>query len=263
MTYLLDKNKKIKRYKQISVIVFIVVIMFYFRVGVWGGLSTVTHTVFKPVIIFGQFIGSGFSNIGINFHSKKTLINENQDLRNIIAQNEANKATYNSLVSENNQMKDVLGRKAINMNFVLAGILAKPNRSLYDTLVIDAGSNQGIKIGETVFAFGNIPIGKISEVYANSANVILFSSPKENIEVTISGKDIAISAVGRGGGNFEIILPRDLVIDVGTEIDLPGINHYVLGTVATIVSDPRDAFQKAILVSPVNVQQLKFVEVSI
>jgi len=33
------------------------------------------------------------------------------------------------------------------------------------------------------------------------------------------------------------------------------------GTVETIISDPRDSFQKALLVSPVNIQEIKFVEV--
>jgi hypothetical protein len=42
---------------------------------------------------------------------------------------------------------------------------------------------------------------------------------------------------------------------------LPGIENYVLGTVAGIISDPRDAFTKALLVSPVNVEDLAFVEV--
>ncbi|MCX6757644.1 MAG: rod shape-determining protein MreC [Candidatus Nomurabacteria bacterium] len=263
MSYLLDKKIQNRKYKKIAATILIVVVLFYFRVVVFHGLSSMTHFIFRPVVVLGNNIGSSFSSLGYFFHSKNTLYQENQNLKTQILESQADRANYSSVVDENIKMKEILGRKAENMKIVLAGILAKPNRSLYDTLVIDAGSNQGIKIGNTVFAIGNIPIGKVSEVYAKSANVILFSSPKENTEVTISGKDIAISAVGRGGGNFEIILPRDLVIDLGTEIDLPGINHYVLGTVATIVSDPRDSFQKAILVSHVNIQNLKFVEVEI
>ncbi|MCX6752991.1 MAG: hypothetical protein NTW62_01425 [Candidatus Nomurabacteria bacterium] len=263
MSYLLDKNKKIKKYKKIGAIVFLAIVLVYFRAGVWKGLSVSVHTIFKPVIVFGQFIGGGFSNIGIEFISKKALVAENESLKNQISESEADRANYASVVDENNKMKEILGKKPANMNMVLAGILAKPNQSLYDTLIIDAGGDDGVKVGDMIFAYGSVPIGKVSEVYAKSANVVLFSSPGENTEVTINGKDIAISAVGRGGGNFEIELPRDLVIDVGTEIDLPGISHYILGSVATIVSDPRDAFQKALLVSPVNVQQLKFVEVSI
>ena len=52
-----------------------------------------------------------------------------------------------------------------------------------------------------------------------------------------------------------------LVYRVGCQIVLPGINPYVLATVSTIISDPRKKKQKALLASPVNIQELKFVEV--
>ena len=159
-------------------------------------------------------------------------------------------------------MKEILDRKNNNnTDLILAGILAKPNRSIYDTLLIDAGTNDGILKEKKVFALGNVPIGYIAETYPSSSKVVLYSNPGEKTDVVISGKDIYMQAVGRGGGNFEMILPRDFIITEGEEVDLPGVNPYILGTVQTILSDPRDSFQKALLVSPVNVQQLKFVEV--
>jgi len=74
-------------------------------------------------------------------------------------------------------------------------------------------------------------------------------------------RNIFMQVVGRGGGNFEIILPRDLIVQKGTEVVLPGIKPFVLGIVKSFISDPRDSFQKALLVSPVNIQEIKFVEV--
>ena len=70
-----------------------------------------------------------------------------------------------------------------------------------------------------------------------------------------------MEAIGRGGGNFEMILLRDFVLKEGTEIVLPGIVPFVLGKVKAIISDPRDSFQKALLVSPVNIQEIRFVQV--
>ncbi|MFH1608962.1 MAG: rod shape-determining protein MreC, partial [Patescibacteria group bacterium] len=138
--------------------------------------------------------------------------------------------------------------------------------------IIDIGINQGIYVGQRVFAYGNIPIGKIAEVEANSSKVVLYSSPGEKTEAIISlGHSLTgeagsamssfVELVGRGGGNFEITLPRDYILPEGTEIVLPGAYPYLLGTVKTIISDPRDPFQKALIVSPVNVQELKFVQV--
>jgi len=72
-----------------------------------------------------------------------------------------------------------------------------------------------------------------------------------------------MEVAGRGGGNFEMIVPRDFTIVKGDVALLPGIFPYVLGVVEIIISDPRDPFIKALLVSPVNIQELKFVEVEI
>ena len=74
---------------------------------------------------------------------------------------------------------------------ILSAILAKPNQSPYDTLLIDAGSGQGIKTGDTVFALGDVPIGRVDVVYDNSAKVVLFSNPGEKTEAVISGKNTA------------------------------------------------------------------------
>jgi len=143
---------------------------------------------------------------------------------------------------------------------VISTILSKPNHSLYDTLIIDTGAKNSISEGKRVFAFGNIPIGRIAEVYSDSSKVILFSNPGEKTEVVV-GKDIFMQVIGRGGGNFEMNLVKDIVLEKGMEVVLPGIHPYVLGIVETIISDPRDFFQKALLISPVNIQELKFVEV--
>ena len=170
---------------------------------------------------------------------------------------------YNSLLAENASLKEILGRKDEKASMVLSAILSKPNQSPYDTLVIDAGAEEGLQIGEIVFALGNVPIGRISDIYPHSSKVILFSNPGEKTQVIVSGKDVFLELVGRGGGNFEMVMPRDLVFREGDEVVLPGITPYVVGVVQKIISDPRDPFAKALLVSPVNVQELKFVGVDV
>ena len=261
MNYLLDKKIKKRRIYKIVLGILALFLAFYFHTGIFNGLSSATSFVFRPVMAFGRNVGGEISNIGSIFHNRKSLMLENEDLKSQILQSEADRANYASVLDENNKMKEILGRKTQAVNMILAAILNKPNRSLYDTLIVDAGAGQGVVAGQKVFALGNLPVGYVAEVYTNSSKVILFSNPGEKIEVLISGKDVFMELIGRGGGNFEMVLPRDFVLPVGTEVVLPGINSYVLGTVQTIISDPRDSFQKALIASPVNIQELKFVEV--
>jgi cell shape-determining protein MreC len=112
-----------------------------------------------------------------------------------------------------------------------------------------------------VFVLGNVPIGRVGFVYNNSAKVTLFSNPGEKVQVVLSSKNIFLEIVGRGGGNFEMIMPTDFTPQKGDEVVLPGISAYVVGVVENIISDPRDSFIKAILSSPVNIQEEKFVEI--
>jgi len=246
-----------------TLVVIAIIFLFYFRVGVFNGLSHASQFVFHPILVLGNGIGEKFNGFGSYFVSKNYLYLQNQKLQAQVKENDARNANYDSVVAENISLKEVLGRKTEKVNMVLAAILSKPNQSIYDILIIDAGANQKVKEGEVVYALGNVPIGRIGLVYENSSKVILFSNGGEKTQAVISGKDVFLELVGRGGGDFEMILPRDLVLQKGDQVVITGINPYVLAIVQTIISDPRDPFNKALLTSPVNIQELKFVEVEV
>jgi cell shape-determining protein MreC len=261
MSYLLDKKIKRKKFVNIALGVLFLGALLYFRVGVFGALSSVSQTLFRPVLAVGRSAGEKIKSVGSYFASKNSLYLQNQNLLNSVKENDARMANYDSVVAENARLKEILGRKKENLSLFLASILAKPNQSPYDTLVIDAGAKQGLREGSLVFAFGDLPIGRVGLVYDNSAKVILFSSAGEKTQAIISGQDVFMELVGRGGGNFEMILPRDFVIKKGDQVVMPGASTYLLAIAETTISDPRDPFLKALLVSPVNMQALKFVEV--
>ncbi len=187
MSYLLDK--KIKRNKILKYFIFVVVLFFliYFRAGIFNGLSYVSQFVFRPVLILGNGIGQKLSEAGSYFYSKKSLLSENDSLKLKLSEQEARMSNYNSVLDENFKIKEILGRKNEKTDMILASILSKPNQSPYDTLVIDLGLKDNITAGQKVFALGNIPIGRVAEVYFNSSKIVLFSSPGEKTEVVISG----------------------------------------------------------------------------
>lgn len=260
MSYLQDKREKKKKLLNILFVVVILFIVFYFSTFIWRGLSSVAHFVFAPVLGLGNFAGEKLSDVSAIFKSKASLLRENEELRGIIAEKDATLSNYNSIFEENIAMKEILSRKPENKTMILAGILSKPNRSPYDTLTIDAGVNLGVSVGDSVFAYGITPIGRVVEVFEDSAKIILYSSPGEKTEVTL-GRGIFTEAVGRGGGNFSINILEGLELKEGMEVTLPGTPAYVLGIVETVVSDPREIYTKALLQSPVNIGELEFVEI--
>jgi cell shape-determining protein MreC len=261
MSYLLDKKIKQKKFSRIVLGVVALFILFFFRSGIFGGFSWLGQGIFHPVLVVGNSLGEKFKNLGTYFISKNSLNLQNQNLTARLNENEAKMVNYNSILAENESLKEILGRSDEKTPMILAGILEKPNQSPYDTLLVDAGVAQGLKMGDTVFALGNVPIGKVAETYQNSAKVILFSTPGEKTTVIVSEKNLSMELLGRGGGNFEMILPKDFTLVKGDQVVLPGISAYVVAIAETIISDPRNPFTKALLVSPVNIQELKFVQV--
>ncbi len=261
MNYLLDRKPKRAKPATILFFVVLVAVLFYFRSGIFSGLSYVVSTIFRPVLVAGGNANDKLSNFGSYFLSKNNLVRENETLRNRLMESDARMSNYNTLVDENTRLQEVLGRKPENFSLVLAAILSKPNRSIYDTLIIDAGTSSGIHVEDTVFALGDVPIGRVADISPSSSKVILFSNPGEETEVVIEGKGVFAKVLGRGGGNFEMIMPRDFVLEKGATVSLPGIVPQVVGVVETIISDPRDSFQKALLTSPVNIFELNFVQI--
>jgi len=262
MSYLRDKLEKRKKIYRWGILAVLALILIFLRAPISHALARAAQIIFRPILSAGSGVGESAQSFGALFRSKKTLWAENEDLKMKIGDLEARLFNYNALQDENNKLKEILNRSG-GKKLVLGAILAKPNRSLYDTVLIDAGANDALAEGDLVLAYGDIPVGRIAEVYPDTAKVSLFSSPGERTEVLVSGRDIFMMLVGRGGGNFEMTLPRELALEPGTEVVLPGYQPRALAKIETILSDPRDPDQKALLTSPVNIQELKFVEVEI
>ncbi len=261
MSYLLDRKNRRKKFSLFLFLIILFLTLFYFRLGILGGLSYASGVIFRPVLVLDNAVHGNFRNLGSYFLLKSSLNQENENLKLELLANKIKMANYDSVLGENILLKEMLGRIGGTRNLVLSAILGKPNQSLHDTLIIDAGAKVGIAEGDSVFAFGDVPLGRVVEVGLNSSKVILFSNSGEKTQVVLSDKNIFMEVVGRGGGNFEMILPRDLSVFKGDTVILPGILPRVLGVVETIISDPRDPIQKALLVAPVNIQEIKFVEV--
>lgn len=162
------------------------------------------------------------------------------------------------LRDENTALKAELGRSTVEKG-ILATVLFPAGRSIYDTFVIDAGSDEGIREGARVYAFGSVAIGTITSVEKSRAVVQLYSASGRETSGTVMGAGIAVTLIGRGSGEYEIHMPRDIHFEQGQVIAEQTTVPHVLATIIEITADPRDPFQKIHAKAPVNVQALKWV----
>lgn len=261
MNYRLDKRRK---EKQIIIACLCLGIFFLFIIittslgHVFGGIFM---KIAKPFWQMQTGIENSFSNSTNAFKTKKALHDEIILLRE--KNDEANALLYGmqALTVQNKQLQEILGRKSEEQNLIVGAILAKPNRTPYDTLVIDVGNKHGITKGALVFAYGNIPIGRIQDVFSQTSRVTLFSAAGQITPIVLADSNVAGDLVGRGGGNFELILQRDIAIVENDVVYMPGFVIEPVAIVGSIISDLRDPFQKVLLTSPVNIQHLNLVEV--
>ncbi len=263
MSYLLDRKTRQKKYIQIVLLAVLIATLFYFRGGIFNILSSTSAALFRPALVAGESMRGKLRVFGSYFISKKNLFIENEKLRSELSKGEARMINYDSILADNAALREILGRKKESSSLVVSAILSKPNQSPYDTLVIDAGSKLGLSAGDIVFASGGAPIGRIGELHTDSSKVILFSASGIKTDVVLPESNIFTEIWGRGGGNFEMSLPADFAPEKGDELVLPGMTPHVVGIVQNIVKDPREPFAKALIISPVNIQHLKFVEVKI
>lgn len=256
-----DKKQIIRRKKIIKNVIGFGIFFILAILGVLSWSGKIFHAIGRPIWESEKLATDSFYNVNYLFRTKAAITKENH---NLIEENSNIRLTmidYQILKNEVNRLKEILGRTPTEDNFILANILTKPNHSPYDTVVIDIGEDMGIKEMDQVYADGNIPIGNISKVYNKTSLVSLYTNPGQKTEGFMDIINASVMLTGRGGGNFEMIIPSELSAEKGTIIYLPGSTSLVVAIVDEIISAPTDPFKKVLLSSPVNVQNLKWVQV--
>jgi len=189
--------------------------------------------------------------------SKSELIIKNKEEKKEIEKLQLQNLRLNLLEKENAELKSLLGRKKSD-KMTLARVLAKGAGSIYDSLIIDLGEKD-VRKGDKVFVEGAVLVGLIDEVFGKNSRVKLLSASGNSYKVEVGLQGIRAKATGRGGGNFEIILPRGVEIGIGDEIISPAFEGTLVGVVDFIDSRPQDSFQKILFKAPWDINQIKWV----
>ncbi|MBP9701436.1 MAG: hypothetical protein KBD47_00455 [Candidatus Pacebacteria bacterium] len=170
--------------------------------------------------------------------------------------------SFKLIEEEHKTILSELGQKKPS-EVLLGHVLALPPKSVYDTLIIDIGVAQGVEVGKRVYAGNQILLGQIEEVQRNTSKAKLYSSPEQKYEVIIgvASSSVRATAVGRGGGMFEALVPREAKVVVGNLVTVPDITTTAYGKVEYIVTDPARAFDSVLFTGPIPLQSLRRVYV--
>lgn len=185
----------------------------------------------------------------------KVIVEENKDLSKEINELKSKLTELESLKDENRRFKKILAFKdKIPFKFIACSVIAKDSTSLSESIVIGAGSTQGIKEGTVVVSTSGV-VGRIIENSHDVSRVLLITDPNSRIS--------AISSRSRGEGMLHgisdglcrmIYLPLDCDIKKNDTIITSGFSsHYpkglILGTVVEVSKSP-DALSLNAIVKP-------------
>lgn len=178
--------------------------------------------------------------------------------------------TKMTLLEEENESlrKQLLFITGRTVSTVGADVIGKQIDPVGSTLIINRGSRDGIQESNPVIVHDGILIGKIVRVEEDMAIVRLITDNQSRIAATLMNKDKSIGLVEGGFGlsvrmtsvpQHEIIAIGDTVITSGLEKEMP--HGLIIGSVESVEKEVYEPFQRAIIGSPVGLEELTVVSV--
>lgn len=263
MKFLSRKNKKF-----IFVIIFLIIVIFVFSRGannpVKGSVLYLTSPFLKTFRIFSGGVQGFFhflGSIGELKSENEKLLEENRELT-------SKNALLGDIENENKLLReqlDLLPRKEYGLESSF--VIAQDPLGQGNFLFIDKGSSSGLQSGMPVIVSRGILVGRITEVYPNSAKVVLINEKNSavNCEIEDSGaKGIVKGAYGLGFmmdmiSQSEVVKEGDVIISSGLGGDMP--RGLYIGKVKEVGQSADKLFQQASIISPVDYSSLRVVSI--
>ncbi len=198
--------------------------------GVRFAAPDLFFTMLAPVMRAGNAVNVKTQDFFVLFKGARALTSEVQALR----EENAALSRENARLAEALWQVDAFAQEP----GILAGVVARPPQSPYDTLLIGAGSSSGVALGMEAFVSDGTPIGIVTDVSSSYARVTLFSSSGARMLGWVGQSRVPVTLSGAGGGAFTAELPKATLVTPGDAVYVPGPGALRVGTLARLESDP-------------------------
>lgn len=203
--------------------------------------------------------------------TKHSLLKENQELKDKLIGYQVDAARVRALEEENKLLKQEL--KFIDTTkpkFVSAKIISGVSDPYTQSVVINAGSKDGLEKGLAVATADGVLVGKILETADNFSKVLLLTDNKSKVAAAVQNDNHTSGLVeGQFGLNFSLTnIPRDQKIKEGDLIVSSGLEGKIpkdlpIAKVESVKEVESEIFKTAILTSLVDFNNLSYVLVII
>ncbi len=220
----------------------------------------------RPFIYVLSGTGHSIGNFFGYFSSVSRLNNQNAILVDRVRELEQENVALQQYKLQNEMLKKELGfRDTAKFNLIPGTVIAKDPSAFSETIIINIGSKDGVQTGSGVLSQG-VLIGRISEVETFTSKVLLVTDSHSAIDVQVGNTgDQGIVHGTSSGMALDMVSQNtqlnkgDLLVTAGLTQQLP--KGILLGSVGDLISQKNDLWQKATVISGVDLDNLDYVSV--
>ncbi|HZP67490.1 MAG TPA: rod shape-determining protein MreC [Rudaea sp.] len=163
---------------------------------------------------------------------REQLTERNAELSRELMLAQARLTRLTSVYEQNQRLKELLDvQRSIGVGVQLARIIDVDTDPFRHRVLLNVGSNQGVKVGQAVIDATGI-MGQVVDVLPNTATVMLITDPAHALPVMI--ERTGVRTIARGGGALDTLelphVPVSADIKVGDRLITSGLGgHFPAG----------------------------------
>jgi rod shape-determining protein MreC len=216
----------------------------------------------------GNILSQKWENANLN---NKELAYQNQILKTELQKLIINKSKLLELEAENSILREQLNFiKEQKYQYLVAKIVGNNLHHDINSYILDKGADDGIKIGQAVVVQEGIIVGKISQVFPKSSELLLLIDSQSVLAAVVQNEENSQGVVeGQYGLSIRMnLIPQDEEVNHGDLVITSGIEQYVprglvIGQVEQVEAEVNELFQSAIILPAADFKKLNIVTIII
>lgn len=210
--------------KLVIIITLVIILIFIIPVAVSQKFRNSGRITTNPVTKVFFWLGQKIRYPIDWTHEIGQIRDENNSLKIRVAKLSSQVVKLEELKKENQNLRSELALRPDVERFqrVVATVISYGLPGNLQTIVIDQGKKSGINPGDAVVSSGYL-VGKVSEVFSSSANVILITNQDSIIQAQITGSGEKGIVSGSITGVYISDLKAEIQVDAGTIVETSGL----------------------------------------